>query len=218
MTTYVIPDIHGCYDLMIKALDLVSAHTARRAHKVVFLGDYIDRGPKSAQVIAHIRDGIDNGENWIALKGNHEDFMALAIVDEDDNYGESWVRNGGAQCIDSYGGITDQLVSDAEWAKGLPLYHKDAHRVYVHAYAPPNEPIENAAGHELMWTRYPKGADVGHMSLHVVHGHTPQQNGPELYANRTNLDCGAVFTGRLVVGVFDDNTAGGPVDVMQVFK
>jgi serine/threonine protein phosphatase 1 len=210
MKTYVVPDIHGAFDLMIVALDAIP-----KGSKIVFLGDYIDRGPKSAQVILHIRSGIASGENWIALKGNHEDFMASAIVEQDKNYAESWVLNGGAQCIDSYGGITDQLFQDAKWAKGLPLYHKDAHRVYVHAYAPRNEPIESASDHELMWTRYPKGADVGHMGMHVVHGHTPQANGPELYANRTNLDCGAVFTGRLVVGVFDDSKAGGPVDLLR---
>lgn len=214
--TYVIPDIHGMKNHLDRAIAEIEARAVGQSHKVIFLGDYIDRGPHSAQVIKAIRCGIDHGKPWVALKGNHEDFMACAIVDNDKSYGESWVFNGGYDCIQSYEGNTDQLLVDAQWAKDLPLHHKDKHRVYVHAYAPQNEPIDNASDHELMWTRYPKGADIGHMGLHVVHGHTPQKNGPELYKNRTNLDCGAVFYGRMVIGVFDDAMPGGPIEIIEV--
>ena len=75
--TYIIPDIHGRLDLLSNALDVIS-HIAPAA-KIIFLGDYIDRGPQSAEVIATVRGGVEGGKPWIALKGNHE-------VDDQDRY------------------------------------------------------------------------------------------------------------------------------------
>ena len=216
MKTFVVPDIHGMFDLMMKGMHAIDKYSETKNPKIIFLGDYIDRGEKSADVVSFVRSGIESGAPWVALKGNHEDFMASAICDGDQNYGYSWMQNGGAECIASYYGDMERLEDDARWMKSLPIFHKDAHRVYVHAYAPHNDPIESAMEHDVLWTRYPKGADVGCMGLHVVHGHTPQVNGPELLNNRTNLDCGAVFTGRLVIGVFDDDVSGGPVDLIEV--
>lgn len=212
--TYVIPDIHGRLDLLERALTQIDRRTQNA--KIIFLGDYIDRGPSSAQVIARVRNGINDGRNWVALKGNHEDFMARAICDQECDYSYSWVMNGGAKAIESYGGITETLASDANWCRDLPCFYMDANRVYVHAYAPQNSPIDDEPTDNLMWKRYPQGADIGYMGRHVVHGHTPKKNGPELFKNRTNLDCGGVFWGRLVVGIFDDDTAGGPIDLIEV--
>jgi serine/threonine protein phosphatase 1 len=216
MITFVVPDIHGAFDILQKAMDQIDNYNRETPRKVVFLGDYIDRGPCSAQVIAFVREGISSGKNWIALKGNHEDFMARAVCDNDQDYLYSWIRNGGEECLSSYGGNEEALRADAEWAKSLPLYHVDQHRVYVHAFAPHSGPIESADPNDILWKRYPKGANFACDGRHIVHGHTPQPNWPELLHNRTNLDCGAVFGGFLCVGVFDDTAAGGPVDLIKV--
>lgn len=214
--TYVIPDIHGCYDQMTEALRRIEADCQGEAHKLIFLGDYCDRGPKSAQVMEYIRDSIVSGKPWTALKGNHEDFFSAAIVDGDMPMRESWLMNGGKETIASFGDMPMEPL--ALWAKRLPVYHEDAHRVYVHAFAPEQFDLDEAPEHVVMWSRYPKGADVGYRGKHVVHGHTPMQSGPELYENRTNLDCGAVFGGRLVVGVFLDHLPGGPIRTIEVLS
>jgi serine/threonine protein phosphatase 1 len=67
-----------------------------------------------------------------------------------------------------------------------------------------------------LWKRYPKGYSLGFGDRHVVHGHDNDPDGPLLYEGRTNLDAAAWRTGRLVVGVFDDDRPGGPVDFIVV--
>ena len=213
--TYVVPDIHGMHSLLVDAISEIDRREPNGGHTVVFLGDYIDRGPMSAQVVETIRSGISDGKPWVAIKGNHEDFMASAIADGDKNMGLSWLMNGGREAVASYSGDEAWIKSDAEWMAALPAFHEDAHRVYVHAFAPEQYDLSDAPEHVMLWTRYPVGADVGYRGKHVVHGHTPQRNGPELLANRTNLDCGAVFYGRLVVGVFASDRAGGPSGTIE---
>lgn len=219
MHTYVIPDLHGMKNLLDKALFEINERECAtpNRHKIVFLGDYIDRGPESAQVVKTIRDGIEAGKPWIALKGNHEDFMAQAVVDNNENMGGNWFINGGRETIDSYLDLKTltgigYMEADALWMKSLPTYYQDEHRVYVHAFAPEQFNLEDAPEHTLLWTRYPKGDDIGYRGKHVVHGHTPQKE-PELLINRTNLDCGAVFGNTLAIGVFKDDLAWGPVEV-----
>ena len=68
----------------------------------------------------------------------------------------------------------------------------------------------------LLWKRYPTGADVGHGARHVVHGHDPAVDGPIRYERRTALDTLAWQTGRLVIAVFDDAKAGGPIDTIEI--
>jgi len=68
----------------------------------------------------------------------------------------------------------------------------------------------------LLWWLYPDNADIGHGDRHVVHGHHQFADGPKCYRRRTDLDTLAWFTGRLVIGVFDDDIAGGPVDFIEV--
>lgn len=98
----------------------------------------------------------------------------------------------------------------------LPAIHTDAHRVYVHAGVDPAMPLRAQAEKTLLWKRYSKGKPAGHGALHVVHGHDPDDDGPILYKGRTAMDTRAWATGRLVIGVFDDAVAGGPVDMIEL--
>ena len=211
-TTFVIPDIHGCYDLMQAALAAIEQRENKG--KVVFLGDYIDRGPDSAAVISHLMRGAPEGWEWVCLKGNHEDMMVGALGGPDEGW---WLGNGGIQTMASYAGRPYQEHLD--WCAALPMMHKDKHRAYVHAGVIEDVPLTEEAQGEgiLLWHRIPEGRDVS-FDLHIVHGHTPMRNGPERLNGRTNLDTGAVFTGRLVVGVFDDEAPGGPVEVIEVTR
>jgi serine/threonine protein phosphatase 1 len=94
--------------------------------------------------------------------------------------------------------------------------HVDAHRVYVHAGVDPALPLAQQSEATLLWKRYPKGYGAGFGTRHVVHGHDNDPNGPLLFEGRTNLDTLAWRTGRLTVGVFDDDRPGGPVELIVI--
>ncbi len=208
--TFVIGDLHGRFDLLEKALFLIEQEQPDGG-KVVFLGDYIDRGPQSRLVVERIIDGPPEGWIWVALKGNHEDMMVQCHRGADLGL---WLGNGGMETLASYGGeIPDSHLA---WADKLPMIHSDNHRVYVHAGVDPSLPLDAQVAETLLWRRYQPKADIYYPGMHIVHGHTPHRQGPELYSGRTNLDVGAVFYGRLVVGVFEDDTAGGPVSFIDV--
>jgi serine/threonine protein phosphatase 1 len=237
--TYAVPDIHGRFDLTLAAVDLIAADVAARGRppfKIVFLGDYVDRGPESAQVVELLRTmQRDATTKVIVLRGNHEDIMVQTVTSRVPDTAW-WYGNGGDATMRSYGLPTPRdfkhdfcrtgeqreglarLMDDARWLDALPLWYEDEHRVYVHAGIPDEQlPLERQDPHQLMWMRYPGGdrggADYGWKNKHVVHGHHPH-NAPMRLAHRTDLDGHAWVLGKLLVGVFDDEKEGGPVDVL----
>jgi serine/threonine protein phosphatase 1 len=96
------------------------------------------------------------------------------------------------------------------------LLHIDAYRLYVHAGVDPAVVLEQQTEATLLWKRYPAEFTEGFGHLHVVHGHDKDPAGPLLYDGRSNLDTQAWKTGRLVVGVFDDVRAGGPIELIEI--
>lgn len=213
--TYVIPDIHGRFDLLSEALHGIHAHAAGNGGTLVMLGDYVDKGPDSDKVIARLRRGMPAGWTFVPLKGNHDAMMISACRDPATM--TRWLKRGGDAVVESYGG--DPLgipEADIAWLATLPLMHIDAHRIYVHAGLDRGIARDAQSEITLLWKRYPKGDASGFEGRHVVHGHNSVAQGPELYQGRTNLDTGAWRTGRLVTGVFDDATPGGPVDFIVV--
>ena len=213
--TYVIPDIHGRFDLMSEALHRVHAHAAGSGGTLIMIGDYVDKGPDSNRVIARLRRGMPDGWAFIPLKGNHDAMMAAAL--RHPARMTHWLERGGDTVIRSYGGNPLAIPeADIAWLEALPLVHADAHRVYVHAGLDPGLSLDMQNEVTLLWKRYAKGDAAGFNGRHIVHGHNSVARGPELYAGRTNLDTRAWRTGRLVTGVFDDATPGGPVDFIVV--
>ncbi|MBS0530959.1 MAG: metallophosphoesterase [Proteobacteria bacterium] len=213
--TYVIPDIHGRFDLLSEALHRIHARAAGNGGTLVLLGDYVDKGPHSNMVIARLRRGMPSGWTFIALKGNHDAMMAAGLRDPAKM--THWCERGGDTAVASYGG-DGSLVPEADiaWIEALPLTHIDAHRVYVHAGLDCGVGLEAQPEATLLWKRYPKGDAAGFDGRHIVHGHNAFARGPELYDGRTNLDTQAWRTGRLVTGVFEDAASGGPVDFIVV--
>lgn len=211
--TFVVPDLHGRYDLLKLALRKIADYAT--TGKVVFTGDYVDRGPDSRSIVVNMIAGPPEGWSWVNLRGNHEDMMAecALLPPTADNY-HWWLSNGGKATLDSYVGHHD-IVEHIEWMKNLPTIHHDAYRVYVHAGVSESYDIDQQPESITQWYRYPPRADIGYRGRHVVHGHTIVLN-PELYTNRTNLDTGAVFHGLLFVGVFHDEIPGGPIDLIEV--
>jgi serine/threonine protein phosphatase 1 len=213
--TYVIPDIHGRYDLLSRALADIAAHSAGDAGVIVAIGDYVDKGPESRQVIERLLSGVAGGRRFVALKGNHDAMMAQALREPAKM--AAWLAKGGDAALKSYGGDPAAVPqTHIAWLDQLRLMHIDAHRLYVHAGVDPELPLDRQSETTLLWKRYPKGYPGGFGERHVVHGHDNDPDGPLLYQGRTNLDTLAWRTGRLTVGVFDDDRAGGPVDFIVV--
>jgi diadenosine tetraphosphatase ApaH/serine/threonine PP2A family protein phosphatase len=202
--TYAIGDIHGS---LAKLRDLI-AHCERDAGgepmTLVFIGDYIDRGPDSRGVVDYVM-GLEArlGANAIALKGNHEE-LAVAAADSGTRAG-NWLVNGGDKTLRSYGVATAQeLPADhLAWFRALGLSFDDGQRLFVHAGIDPARPLDDQDAHDLIWIREPFLFDERDHGRLIVHGHTPLRTGmPDLRANRLNIDTGAVFGGPLTAAVF----------------
>ena len=213
--TYVIPDIHGRYDLLSEALTDITAHSGGEAGAIITLGDYVDKGPQSKEVVDRLLSGVAGGFRFVALKGNHDALMVQAL--RDPAMMAAWIEKGGDAALRSYGGDPAAVPqSHIAWLDQLRLMHLDTHRLYVHAGVDPEVPLAQQSETTLLWKRYPKGFSAGYGELHVVHGHDNFPDGPLLYEGRTNLDTLAWRTGRLTVGVFDDDRPGGPIDFIMV--
>ena len=135
-----------------------------------------------------------------------------------------WMENGGGATLVSYGqregepvDVTVVPEQHLRWMDELPTMHVDRHRVYVHAGVNPDLPLD---GQDLFfWQRF-CGSATGTSTTSVVTArgmrHHPFKDGPITIEGRTNLDTLPWHTGRLVVGVFDDDVPGGPVSLLEV--
>jgi serine/threonine protein phosphatase 1 len=215
---YAIGDIHGRLDLLKEILAHIATdarcHPADLQRDLVFLGDYIDRGPDSSLVIEALLELEWPGFRPVFLMGNHEDAM-LEFLDGDSN-GVAWLTYGGLETSISYGVAVRRLPVDDESAAELraalwsavPHEHVDFMRrcvlshvvddyVFVHAGVRPGRPLDQQSRGDLLWIREEfLRAPVALPGRVVVHGHTicdvPQDLG-----HRIDIDTGAFVSGRL---------------------
>jgi serine/threonine protein phosphatase 1 len=213
--TFAIGDIHGCREELERLLDRI--RMARPdGGTVVFLGDYVDRGPDSKGVIDIIMAGPKSDKwKWVALKGNHEDMMVSCI--RRDNPLAWWVGNGGSMTLSSYESL-EVMGKHLAWAEALPMIHHDRYRIFVHAGVDETVPFDCQSEHDLLWKRFPPHWSGTYWDKHLVHGHTPESNNPLTIGNRTNIDGGCVFGGQLCCAVFDDDVPGEPIEFISVGK
>lgn len=228
--TYAIADLHGRFDLLCRAIDLIEKDSGDDGGTLICLGDFVDRGPQSRNIIDLLMAGPQRPNwDWVILQGNHEAMMLECL--ENANILSWWVRNGGGETLKSYGyQHGDELnplkipADHLSWLANLPLYHLDKHRIYVHAGVPSHQTLEDAKPETLQWMLYPSDEsypdaevhdDAAHCSgKHIVHGHHQSASHPLLKPHRTNLDSFAWNTGRLAIGVFDD-TQTAPIKIMD---
>lgn len=204
--TYAIGDVHGALHKLQQLMARCEAHAAGRSRRYVFLGDYIDRGPDSAGVLAVVRETAAKIPDVVALLGNHEAMLLAALDGAIDP--EIWLGQGGAVTLGSYG--VAQLSAlprgDIDWLRTLPLRQDDGRRFFVHAGVDPRLPLDAQNENDLLWIREPFLVDERDYGRLIVHGHTPLASGtPDWRSNRLNLDTGAVFGGPLTAAVFSDD-------------
>lgn len=210
MRTIVIGDIHGCYDELIELMDYIKEtwNYDSKVDRLIFLGDYIDRGKDSRLVVSYIRQLQSESDNVIALMGNHED-MFIDLIDSNDYLS---IHNGGYNTLESYKGYDEQLISDLNWMRKLPLYFEDDHHIYVHAGIDMTENnMRKQKRSTLLWVREPFIWDYHEYRKQVVFGHTPflSKDGKPAYTigNNISLDTGCVFGGYLTALLIEDGVA-----------
>jgi serine/threonine protein phosphatase 1 len=222
MLTYVFGDTHGCYNEALKVIEKVDSHAAGREHRRVWLGDYIDRGLQSAELVSYVIETRASRPQDIFLMGNHEDMLLANVIDylspytpeQREVHAKSFLLNGGRATLASYGAASvDQLPKDhLEFFKNLALSWEDDLRYYVHAGVWPGIPLARQNHHDQLWIRGEFLSWTGPFEKYIVHGHTPV--GPEIKDNRCNLDSGVYVNGTLTVGVFD-HTSQKPRGLIQ---
>jgi serine/threonine protein phosphatase 1 len=223
---YAIGDVHGEHERLVALHRAIGRHWAEHGGKrpatVVHLGDYVDRGPESYAVVAHLIDLQRNGDlhpdfEVICLLGNHERMMIDALDSGEPSRVVHWMMNGGKETVESYRRAAPAGVEILEfarehvaWMKALPtqLLDREAGLVFVHAGVQPDK-FPECSEEVRLWTRAPKFMKDSKWpknprldGLTVVHGHTPTEGEPYVGPRRVNLDTGAVYGGPLTAAAF----------------
>jgi len=216
---YAIGDIHGRLDLLDRVIAAIRRDTEGRdgAAMTVTVGDYVDRGRQSRQVIERL-EANPFGMPYVALRGNHESLFESFLIDP--AVGEHWRRLGGLETLASFGvPVRDMMTGHGyeEASKQLEAAMTPEHRrffaslrnsfasgrhFFCHAGVRPGVALDRQSEHDLLWIRdefLNSPADFGKI---VVHGHTPSPE-PEILRNRINIDTGAFATGRLTCVVLE---------------
>jgi serine/threonine protein phosphatase 1 len=210
MLIYAIGDIHGCHDPLMELLEHIAFHAAGRPYRGIFLGDYVDRGPKSREAVRAVRTSVETGR-WTALKGNHEEMMVAGLSDPKER--DFWLEYGGDETLASYASHDAAMKDDLAWFATLPTMIETAHHIFVHAGLDPRQPLDRQSDRSRLWIR--GWAQDGHdFGKHVVYGHTPH-DAPLLLPHSTCLDTGAYRGGPLTAGVFDEDSKSGPLKLLQ---
>ncbi|MDO8984609.1 metallophosphoesterase [Cypionkella sp.] len=242
MRTYAIGDIHGHIELLREVHSWIAADQAKHgAAPIVHVGDLVDRGPDCRGVVEYLRVGVEAGQDWVVLKGNHDRMFTNYI--RDINYHDPCLRTdlsylhpkiGGAATLESYGvkNAADRPLAPVhaealaavpephlKFLESLPIYYQRGEVIYVHAGIRPGIPIAQQAEDDLVWIRKGFLEDTRDFGALIVHGHTAL-DAPMHYGNRVNIDSSAAYGGPLTAVVLEGRevfnlTAAGRIAVLR---
>jgi len=227
---YAIGDIHGRLDLLsdLHGLILADAETRRSGTRLlIYLGDYVSRGPESCAVVERVRTWRPEGFRRVTLRGNHEELL-MRYLEGDLEAGRHWFDYGGLETLAAYGVLDHGGRGDADledlrcrFAEALPVPHLDffrqlvvSHRAggyfFVHGGIRPGVAIEDQRAQDCIWIRGEfLRSDAEHGAV-VVHGHSISAE-PEVRDNRIGIDTGAYRSGLLTCLVLE----GGQRSLLQ---
>ncbi len=198
-TTCVIGDIHGCHS----ALSRLLPHVLHKAGTIVFLGDYVDRGPQSKEVVTTILAlQQKRTPRIVPLMGNH-DFLFHQYINGQD--ASLFFQVGGLRTLDSYGlqpssshqEILAKIPADHRaFFNTLPLWWQDQHAIYVHAGLQPGRHLSRQTSQWCLWAQNQFSEDEYDFGKPVVFGHTVFTE-PLIRPHRIGIDTGIVYNGKL---------------------
>lgn len=216
---FVIGDLHGCDHLLGQLLGKIEQADKDGQARLVFVGDYVDRGEESAAVLRRLFD-LQN-TSAICLAGNHEDMM-LKFIDQPAERGARWIKFGGLQTLASFGvsGVStgsngqaleharDQLIQAMgddliAWLRSLPTFWQSGNVAVVHAAADPAVPVDQQQERVLKWGHKDFTQTPRQDGIWIVHGHTIVDS-PAIEKGRVSVDTGAYATGRLTAASISD--------------
>ena len=208
---WAIGDVHGCHAQMRSILNYIDS--ADSVAPVIFVGDYVDRGEDSKNVLSDILELQKTADREvICLKGNHEE-MVLRFLDDPGKTGPGWLRYGGLQTLASFSvranaSDPDQLAQTRDalveamgdemitWLREMPSCWVSGNVAVTHAGANPNSPMSEQTTKSLHWGHPDFERIPRQDGMWVVHGHTIVDQ-PKIEAGRISIDTGAYATGHL---------------------
>lgn len=217
---YAIGDIHGRADLLEDLLSQIISHagdTLAAQGVIVFLGDYIDRGWQSKEVLERLTSLNLEGFELVFLKGNHEEALLFFLADP--KFLESWRQYGGLETLHAYGLKDLNFRADDDYLKQvhtsfveafpqdhraflerLPSSYELGGYLFVHAGVRPGVLLDQQDERDLRWIRDEFLESRIDFGKRVVHGHCPEEE-PQIRPNRIGIDTGAYITGVLTAAV-----------------
>jgi len=211
---FAVGDIHGSIEPLKRLMSNLDDAAIER-EKIVFLGDYIDRGGQSQQVLTWLFETtLLYPDKMICLMGNHERMM-LDFIDDPAGRGTHWLQNGGLDTLASFGVMLHQRELDTniavkianaleaampvgmhEWLRALPLRWSSGNVHCVHAAMSPRRTVQDQCDHVLLWGHPDFMTTPRNDGHYIVHGHTIVKNAG-VTGNRISVDTGVYRTGRL---------------------
>jgi len=205
---YAIGDIHGCADELEAILKAIAP---KQGDTVVFVGDYVDRGPASCDVIELALELERTKAETVFLKGNHED-MLLSFLGLPGRYGESFLFNGGVTTMESYGLKEDDLPvaihhlppRHVDFYKRLSVSYLRPPYFFVHAGISPLLQLEEQQTEDMLWIRQDFIFSPHRIDATVVFGHTPMRGVMIDLPYKLGIDTGLVYGGKLTCVEFTE--------------